>query len=115
MVARIVILVNGLLSWIFPMAHIPAALLDLGKLSSGAGDVTVATRKDVSTPLHTHPTTNYVTVTEGILYLTLNGAEQAVRPGEWCTIPANAEHAERFVEQTSVVVFWIKDPADKSD
>jgi quercetin dioxygenase-like cupin family protein len=97
------------------MAHIPAALLDLGKLSSGAGDVSVATRQDVSTPMHTHPTTNYVTVTEGILYLTLGGIEQAVQAGEWCTIPANAEHAERFVEKTSVVVFWIKDPAANND
>lgn len=93
------------------MSHIPPALLGLGKLSSEAGDVTVATRENVSTPMHTHASTNYVTVTEGILYLTLNGVEQAVRPGEWCTIPAHAEHAERFVEKTSVVVFWIKNQA----
>jgi len=93
------------------MAHIPTGLLDLGKLSSEAGDASVATRENVSTPLHTHPTTNYVTVTEGTLYLTLHGVEQAVRPGEWCTIPAHAEHAERFAEKTSVVVFWIKEPA----
>lgn len=93
------------------MAHIPTPLLDLRKLSSEAGDVTVATRENVSIPVHTHPTTNYVTVTEGTLYLTLHGAEREVRPGEWCTIPAHAEHAERFVEKTSVVVFWIKDQA----
>ncbi|WP_324899371.1 cupin domain-containing protein [Noviherbaspirillum sp.] len=91
------------------MAHIPAPLLVLGKLSSEAGDVTVATRENLGTALHTHPTTNYVTVTEGVLYLTLNGVEQAVRPGEWCAIPAHAEHAERFAEKTSVVVFWVKD------
>ncbi|WP_084199226.1 cupin domain-containing protein [Noviherbaspirillum autotrophicum] len=97
------------------MAHIPAPLLGLGKLSSEAGDVTVATRENVSTAVHTHPTTNYVTVTEGVLYLTLHGVEQVVRPGEWCVIPAHAEHAERFVEKTSVVVFWIKDQADQSD
>lgn len=97
------------------MAHIPAALLGLGKLSSEAGDVTVATRENISTPLHTHPTTNYVTVTEGVLYLTLHGVEQAVRPGEWCAIPAHAEHAERFVEKTSVVVFWIKDQTGQAD
>ena len=91
------------------MAHIPPALLGLGKLSSEAGDVTIATRENISTPLHTHPTTNYVTVTEGVLHLTLNGVEKEVRQGEWCVIPALAEHAERFVEKTSVVVFWIKD------
>jgi quercetin dioxygenase-like cupin family protein len=97
------------------MAHIPAHLLNVGKLSCEAGDVSVATRENVSTPPHTHPTTNYVTVTEGTLYLTLNGKEQAMRPGEWCMIPANAEHAERFVEKTSVVVFWIKDAAGNAD
>ena len=90
------------------MAHIPAPLLALGKLSSEAGDVTVATRENISTAIHTHPTTNYVTVTEGALYLTLDGVEQVVQAGEWCVIPAHAEHAERFVEKTSVVVFWIK-------
>lgn len=93
------------------MAHIPTALLGLGKLSSEAGDVSVGTRENVSTPMHSHPTTNHVVVTEGTLYLTLNGAEQAIKPGQWCTIPAHAEHAERFVEKTSVVVFWIKDQA----
>ncbi|QDZ29498.1 cupin domain-containing protein [Noviherbaspirillum sp. UKPF54] len=97
------------------MAHIPAALLGLGKLSSEAGDVTVATREGVSTQPHTHPTTNYVTVTEGTLYLTLDGAERAVRPGEWCTIPANTEHAERFVEKTSVIVFWVKGQSGAGD
>ena len=97
------------------MAHIPAALLGLGKLSSEAGDVTVATRENVSTSPHAHPTTNYVTVTEGVLYLTMHGEERAFRPGEWCTIPANTEHAERFVEKTSVVVFWVKDQAGEAD
>lgn len=91
------------------MAHIPAALLNLGKLSSSQGDVTVATREHLGTAPHTHPTTNYVTVTEGVLYLTLNGVEQSILPGEWCTIPAGAEHAERFEDKTSVVVFWVKE------
>lgn len=99
-----------LFSGLFFMAHIPDALLDLGKISSASCDVTVATRENLSSPLHTHPTTNYVTVCEGTLYLTLDGIERAIRPGEWCTIPAGAEHAERFTDKTSVVVFWVKDP-----
>ncbi len=94
------------------MAHVPAALLGLGKLSGEYGDVTVGTRENLSTPMHTHPTTNYVTVTEGILYLTLDGIERAVGPGEWCTIPAHAEHSERFEGKTSVIVFWVKNQAD---
>lgn len=47
-------------------------------------------------------------VSEGTLYLTLEGVETPVRAGDWCTIPAGAEHAERFEEATSVVVFWVK-------
>jgi quercetin dioxygenase-like cupin family protein len=38
----------------------------------------------------------------------MDGAEQAVHHGEWRTIPAGVEHAERFEEETSVVVFWLK-------
>ena len=90
------------------MAHIPAALLDLGKISDENCDVTVAIRENISTPLHNHPTTNYVTVSAGTLYLTLDGVERPVHPGQWCTIPAGAEHAERFTDKTSVIVFWVK-------
>lgn len=90
------------------MAHIPAPLLALAKLSTEACDVTFSTREHLHVPPHTHPTTNHVVVTEGTLYLTLNGAERPVRAGDWCTIPAGAEHTERFEEATSVVVFWIK-------
>lgn len=93
------------------MAHIPEALLGLGKISDENCDVTLAVREHISSPLHTHATTNYVTVSEGTLYLTLDGAERPVRPGEWCVIPAGAEHAERFTDKTSVIVFWVKDAA----
>jgi quercetin dioxygenase-like cupin family protein len=94
------------------MAHLPESLLALGKISGENGDVTVAIREHISTPPHTHPTTNYVTVSEGVLYLTLDGVERPVRAGEWCVIPAGTEHAERFTDKTSVVVFWIKEMAD---
>ncbi len=90
------------------MAHIPAALLALGKLSTAICDVTFGTRERLQVPTHSHPTTNHVVVTEGTLHLTLEGVETAVRTGDWCTIPAGAEHAERFDEATSVVVFWVR-------
>ena len=90
------------------MAHIPEALLALGKISEENCDVSVGIRENISTPLHSHPTTNYVTVSEGTLYLTLDGVERPVRPGQWCSIPAGAEHAERFAGKTSVIVFWVK-------
>jgi quercetin dioxygenase-like cupin family protein len=98
----------------FPMAHIPETLLGLGKISDNNCDVTVATRENVSSPLHTHPTTNYVTVSEGTLYLTLDGVERPVLAGEWCKIPAGAEHTERFTDKTSVIVFWVKAASSNS-
>ena len=90
------------------MAHIPAPLLALAKVRSDICDVTLGTREHLQTPLHTHPTTNHVVVTEGTLYLTVEGVETAVRPGDWRTIPSGKEHAERFEEATSVVVFWVR-------
>lgn len=89
------------------MAHIPDDLLNLRKIVGENCDVTFATRENTSTSSHTHPTTNYVIVSEGILFLTLDGIERTVLPGEWCVIPAGSEHAERFVDKTSVVVFWV--------
>ena len=90
------------------MAHIPASLLALAKVTSETCDITFGTREHQQTPLHSHPTTNHVVVTEGTLYLTLDRVETAVRAGDWCTIPSDKEHAERFEGTTSVVVFWVK-------
>ena len=90
------------------MAHLPPALLALGKLSTDTCDVRFGTREQLQVPPHSHPTHNHVVVTEGTLYLTLDGVERAIRPGDWCSIPAGTEHAERFEEKTSVVVFWVK-------
>jgi len=89
------------------MAHIPEALLGLGKIHGDSCDVTVATRENCRTPPHAHPTNNYVMVSEGTLYLTLEGVERTVSAGEWCLIPSGAEHAERFEAKTSVIVFWV--------
>lgn len=90
------------------MTHIPQALLDLGKLTTNNCEVSLATRENLTSALHTHDTTNYVLVSAGCLYLTMDGVERAVADGEWCMIPAGSEHAERFAEKTSVLVFWVK-------
>lgn len=89
------------------MAHLPEKLLGIGKISAENCEVTCGTRENLSVPSHTHPTDNYVLVCEGRLYLTLEGQEKTVTAGEWCIIPAGTEHAERFVEKTSVIVFWV--------
>ncbi|HQU89005.1 MAG TPA: cupin domain-containing protein [Denitromonas sp.] len=88
--------------------HAPDALTALGRISSEACDVTVVTREIMQVPPHSHDTTNHVLVTEGCLWLTMAGIEQPVRPGQWCCIPAGTEHAERFAERTSAVVFWLR-------
>ncbi len=90
------------------MAFLPDAIAKLGKIENEVCDVTCATREELFVDTHTHETTNYGVVTEGTLYLTLKGEEQAYRTGDWFCIPANAEHAERFKEKTSLVVFWLK-------
>lgn len=92
------------------MNSIPAALLQLGRINGDSCDVTVGTRANLSVPPHSHDTHNYVQVCSGVLYLTLDGVERAIGAGQWCDIPAGAEHAERFVEETTVMVFWKKVP-----
>lgn len=89
------------------MGHLPEALLNIGKISAENCDVTCGIRENLSVPAHTHPTDNYVLVSAGTLFLTLDGKEKAVSAGEWGIIPAGTEHAERFVEKTSVIVFWV--------
>jgi quercetin dioxygenase-like cupin family protein len=88
------------------MHPLPADLLALGKISHPHCDVTFAAREHQQSPPHTHDTTNHVLVVQGCLYLQMDGQERAVPAGQWCTIPAGTEHAERFVEPSQVIVFW---------
>ena len=44
------------------MAHIPAALLALGKLSTAICDVTFGTRERLQVPTHSHPTRNHAPI-----------------------------------------------------
>ena len=90
--------------------HAPQALTDFGRIHGDGCDVTVVTRQPMQVPPHAHPTTNHVLVTEGALFLMMEGHEHVVRKGEWCVIPANVEHAERFEEKTSAVIFWLAEP-----
>lgn len=89
------------------MAHIPAALAQLGKLHSNACDISFGTREPGLIPEHTHPTHNHGVVTEGCLYLGINGEERAYHSGDWFQVPAHTPHSERFEQTTSVIVFWL--------
>lgn len=90
------------------MAHLPDAIRQLAKIEAPHCDVSFSTREPCTVPEHTHTTTNYGTITEGYLFLTLNGEERTYGKGDWFHVPANAPHIERFEQTTSVVVFWIK-------
>ncbi|MBI2381827.1 MAG: cupin domain-containing protein [Gammaproteobacteria bacterium] len=90
------------------MPHVPDALLALSRLETPGCDISFAARENLVVPAHRHDTSNHVLVSEGVLYLTLDGVERPVRAGQWCTIPAGAEHAERFEERTTLLVFWLK-------
>ena len=90
------------------MAHIPDTLLNLSKITSEHCDVTFATREHLTREPHTHPTPIYVMVTEGTMFVASGGEEKAFHAGDWCAIDAGVEHAERFAEKTSTVVFWVK-------
>ncbi len=90
------------------MAHLPDAIRQLAKVETEHCDVSFGTREPCTVAEHTHETTNYGTITEGCLFLTLNGEERAYGKGDWFHVPADAPHIERFEQTTSVVVFWIK-------
>lgn len=90
------------------MAHLPKALSQLSRLESASHDISFGTKMPGLVPEHTHTTDNYGVITEGCLFLTLDGEESAYRSGDWFHVPAGAPHIERFEEATSVIVFWVK-------
>ncbi len=90
------------------MSTLPPALLALGKIVHPQCDVSFSERAHQQSPIHTHDTSNHVLVVQGCLFLHMDGKEQPLLPGQWCTIPAHTPHAERFEDTTQVVVFWQK-------
>lgn len=57
---------------------------------------------------HTHPTRNVGVITEGELFLTMDGEERRYGVGDWYFVDANAEHAARFEVDTSEIEFWFE-------
>lgn len=57
---------------------------------------------------HTHDTENCGVITEGALYLTVDGIETRYGPGEWYHLLPNQEHAARFETDTSEIEFWFR-------
>ena len=55
---------------------------------------------------HSHETNNVGVITEGALWLTIDGTETRYGVGEWYHIPAGQQHAARFEEPTAEIEFW---------
>lgn len=98
------------------MSHFPKQISSLPKFD-GAFDAFKLEAKDcdvlfasypagTSIPQHDHDTENLGIITDGALFLTVDGKERRYGPGDWYHIPANAVHAARFDEATSEIEFW---------
>ena len=57
---------------------------------------------------HKHDTDNHGVITAGELILILEGKEQRFGPGDWYFVPAHAEHAARFEQDTAEIEVWFK-------
>jgi len=55
---------------------------------------------------HTHATENCGVITQGELFLTVDGHERRYRPGDWYHLQPGQLHAARFDEATSEIEFW---------
>ena len=55
---------------------------------------------------HRHPTNNVGVITAGRLVLTMNGEQQTFGVGKWYHVPAAAEHAADFPEDSAEIEFW---------
>ena len=58
---------------------------------------------------HTHDTENVGIITKGALLLTIGDEVQTISAGEWYHVPAGAEHAAEFREDTAEIEFWFTD------
>jgi quercetin dioxygenase-like cupin family protein len=98
------------------MSHFPKLLRDLPKfagpfdafkLAAQECDVLFASYPANTTiPEHNHETENVGVITQGELFLTVDGKETRYGPGDWYHVPAKTMHAARFEKETSEVEFW---------
>lgn len=80
---------------------------DAHRLTASDCDVLFASYPaGTSIAAHTHPTENVGVITEGELFLTVDGQEKRYGPGDWYHIAADQEHAARFEIPTSEIEFW---------
>ena len=81
----------------FDAHKLPAAGCDVLFASYPAGTIIAS---------HKHETENVGIITKGSLLLTMGGKETRFRVGEWYHVPAEAEHAAQFEDESSEIEFW---------
>lgn len=82
---------------------------DAYKLEAESADVLFASYPaGTCIPEHTHETDNHGVITKGELQLTMNGATQCIRVGEWYHVPANTAHSAQFDVETDEIEFWFQ-------
>ena len=55
---------------------------------------------------HSHETENCGVITEGELFLTVDGVERRYGPGDWYHLAPGQPHSARFEVATSEIEFW---------
>ena len=98
------------------MSHFPKLLrnlpkfegpFDAFKLAAQDCDVLFASYPANTTiPEHNHETENVGVITQGELFLTVDGKETRYGPGDWYHVSAKTMHSARFEKETSEVEFW---------
>ena len=57
---------------------------------------------------HSHETDNYGVITRGELILKMDGEIRRFGVGDWYHVPAGAQHAAEFEQETDEIEFWFK-------
>ena len=57
---------------------------------------------------HSHDTDNYGVITQGALYLTVNGKEEKHGVGSWYHVPEGTPHSACFTEDSAEIELWFK-------
>lgn len=84
---------------------------DAHRLAAEGADVLFAsypagTRIDA----HSHETDNYGVIIRGELILRMGGQVERFGVGDWYHVPAGAEHAAEFEQETDEIEFWFDEP-----
>ena len=100
------------------MSHFPEILralpafdgaFDAFKLAADGCDVLMASYPaGTAIADHTHDTDNVGVITQGAMYITVDGVETRYGVGDWYELPAGTVHAARTEVDTSEIEFWFK-------